>query len=99
MRASIGLIALVLLAVGLLGPLSASESITGMAGACLRVGIMMGIWWFAYPQTKNIPAWLTAACFVTLLLVMRWPKLLVVAIPLLAILWFLGPREKQAAKR
>lgn len=94
MRATIGLFAVVLLALGLFTRMSADETFSAAGGASLRVGVVMAIWWLAYPQTKYIPAWLTAACVVTLLLVMRWPKLIVVAIPLLAVLWFLGPRAR-----
>lgn len=102
MRATIGLFAILLLAVGMIARASSDETLAAASGASLRVGVVMAIWWLAYPQAKYIPRWLSVACVVTLLLVMRWPKLLLVAIPLLAVLWFLGPRARRdeaAAKR
>jgi hypothetical protein len=95
MRATIGLIALVLLGVGVFTRDSATDSLSGAGGASLRVGVVMALWWLAYPQTQRLPRWLAVACAVTLLLIMRWPKLLLVAIPLLAVLWFLGPRTRR----
>lgn len=94
MRASIGLIAVILLAAGIIVSLQANESLHGAGGASLRVGVVMGIWWLAYPQAQRVPLWLSVACAITLFVVMRRPKLLVVAIPLLAVLWFLGPRTR-----
>ncbi|MEX0677507.1 MAG: hypothetical protein WD063_10560 [Pirellulales bacterium] len=94
MRATIGLFALVLLAVGVLTLNQPNPSLSAAGGASLRVGVIMAIWWLAYPQAKNVPRWLAVACAVTLFLVMRWPKLLLVALPLLAVLWFLGPRTR-----
>lgn len=95
MRGAIGLFAIVLLAVGLLARNHPEEALYGFGGASLRVGLFMAIWWLAYPQAKNMPRWLAVACAVTLFVVMRWPKLLLVAIPLLAVLWFLGPRPRR----
>jgi hypothetical protein len=95
MRATIGLIALILVGVGVFTRDSATDSLSGVGGASLRVGVVMALWWLAYPQTQRLPRWLAVACAVTLVLIMRWPKLLLVAIPLLAVLWFLGPRTKR----
>jgi hypothetical protein len=95
MRATIGIIALVLLAVGLFTRNTVDDQLLAAGGASLRVGVVMAIWWLAYPQAQKLPIWLVVACIVTLLLVMRWPKLLLVAIPLLAVLWFLGPRARR----
>jgi hypothetical protein len=93
-RASIGLFAIVLLAVGVFARLQPDESLYGAGGASFRVGVVMAIWWLAYPQAKHVPLWLSVACAVALFLVLRWPKLLLLAIPLLAVLWFLGPRPR-----
>jgi hypothetical protein len=92
MRPAIGFFAVVLLAVGLVVRDPANDTLTATSGAALRVGLLMAIWWFAYPQLQHIPRWLAVACGLTLLLVIRWPRMLLVAIPLLALLWFLGPR-------
>jgi hypothetical protein len=92
MRPTIGLLAVVLLIAGAVLRDPSNETVSATGGACLRVGILMAIWWFAYPQLRHLPGWLVGACLVSFLFVMRWPRLLLVAIPLLAILWFLGPR-------
>jgi hypothetical protein len=92
MRPAIGFFAVVLLAFGVLARNASDETLAGASGAGLRVGVLMAIWWFAYPQLQYLPRWLAIACGLVLLLVIRWPKLLLVAIPLLAVLWFLGPR-------
>ena len=95
MRATIGLIALVLLAAGLLTRGAANDELLAAGGASLRVGVVMAVWWLAYPQTQSLPRWLTVAGLVGLFLVVRWPRLLLVVIPLLAVLWFLGPRARR----
>ncbi len=88
-RPIIGLIAIVLLAVGLYTRQLPNESISG---ACLRMGAVMVIWWFAHPQMHNVPRWLIAVFLLSFLVVLRWPKLLLVAVPIAAALWFLRPR-------
>ena len=42
----------------------------------------MAILWFAHPQIKNLPKWWVAGGAATLFLVTRFPKLLVVIIPI-----------------
>ncbi len=91
-RPTIGLIAVILLAIPLLFRAQIEETV---AGACLRVGIVMAILWFAQPQLRGFPRWLVFAGGGALLLVMRWPKLIVLALPVLLILWFLRPRAKR----
>jgi hypothetical protein len=95
MRAAIGVFAILLLAFGIFGHNLSDEALVGAAGACLRVGIVMAIWWLAYPQAQRLPLWLVVTSAIALFVVLRWPKLLLVVIPLLAILWFLGPRARR----
>jgi hypothetical protein len=92
MRPTLGLFAVILLAAGLLLRDPSDNTLSAASGACLRVGLLMGIWWFAWPQVQHIPRWLAITSGLVLLVAMRWPKLLLVAIPLLALMWFLGPR-------
>jgi hypothetical protein len=63
-RPTLGAIALVLLASGVYMHLASSEAI---GSACLRVGAVMSILWFAHPQIRNVPGWLAAASVVGLL--------------------------------
>ena len=90
MRAVIAIFAILLLAFGIFGHNLSDESFAAAAGASLRVGIVMAIWWLAYPQAQRLPLWLVVASAATLFIVLRWPKALLIIIPLLAILWFLG---------
>jgi hypothetical protein len=88
-RPTVALIAVVLLAIGFFTSSSDSQ---GLSQACLRIGMIMAILWFAQPQLQNLPGWLVATTVVILLVAARWPRLLVIAIPIAAILWLLGPR-------
>jgi hypothetical protein len=89
MRATIGILAIVLLGMGLAARGRVDDSLWGGA---LRVGVLMGVWWLAYPQLGRLPRWLAATLAVALLVVLRWPKLLLLAIPLVVVLWLLRPR-------
>ncbi len=89
MRATIGLFAVVLLLFGGIAPGGVDEAISG---ACLRVGLMTALWWFSYPQVKNVPRWLAVTGGIMAFLVILRPKLLLLAIPMLIVLWLLRPR-------
>jgi hypothetical protein len=93
-RPTIGLIAVVLLVAGFATRGATDDA---LSAALLRVGLVMAILWFAHPQIKNLPKWWVAGGAATLFLVTRFPKLLVVIIPIAAILWFLGPRTRRGA--
>jgi hypothetical protein len=88
-RHALGIIALVLLAVGI-GTLATSEG--ALSGTCLRVGGVLAILWLAWPQLQEIPLWLVGVIGVALLVVLRFPKLLWAAVPLAFVLWLLRPR-------
>ncbi len=89
-RPTLAVIAILLLAFGVYTR-QQPENET-LSAACLRIGVVMGILWFAQPQTKNIPRWAIALGGAGLLMVMRWPKLLLFALPIAALLWALRPR-------
>lgn len=89
MRAAIGVFAALLLTAGIALYGRADD---GFSGACVRVGLMMGIWWFAYPQVQRVPRWLGITGGLLLVLVMLRPKLVLLAIPVLIVLWILRPR-------
>ena len=55
----------------------------------------MAIVWFAHPQLVNLPRWLVVVGAVGLFIVARWPRLLVVALPLALVLWLLRPRPRR----
>lgn len=92
-RPTIALIAVVLLAVGFFTHGQSDDDV--ISGACLRVGAMMGILWLAEPQLRNLSHGMVAAVGAGLLVVMRWPKLMVVALPFAALLWLLKRRPRR----
>ncbi|REK09419.1 MAG: hypothetical protein DWQ37_18445 [Planctomycetota bacterium] len=85
---------MVLLATGLVTWNSPQEMVSGVS---LRVGIVMAVWWLAYPQLSRVPPWYAAIAGVLFLLVLRWPRMLLLAVPVLVALWLLRPRG--AARR
>jgi len=89
MRTLLGIIALLLLVIGIATKGQAEEAVWG---GCIRMGVMLGIWWFAYPQVQHVPRWLAVTGGVTILVVALRPKLVFYAIPILIVLWFLRPR-------
>ena len=100
-RPTIGLIALVLLVAGVA---TYQQSDTTLPAACLRMGLVMGIWWFAFPQLASLPRWLVFTTLGVLVVGAVRPRLLWVALPVIVLLWFLSPRRRvsrgsQAADR
>ena len=91
-RPTIGLISIVLFVAGLA---TRGASDDALSAALLRVGLVMAILWFAHPQIKNLSKWWVAMGAIALFFVTRFPKLLVVIIPIAAIWWFLGPRARR----
>jgi hypothetical protein len=92
-RALLGLLALVLLATGLIAWGGANETISGTS---LRLGIVLALVWLAWPQLRRLPVWIVAVVGVALVLAMRWPKLLWGLLPLAVLLWLLRPRGSQS---
>ncbi len=75
-----------------------TQSDDTLGAACLRVGLMMAILWFAQPQLRNFPRWLVTTIVVVLLIAMRWPKFLLLALPVIAVMWLLRPRGPRATR-
>src|SRR5688572_20622930 len=95
MRTLIGIIALLLLVAGFVTKGYAEEAVWG---GCIRMGVMLGIWWFAYPQVQHVPRWLAITGGITIIVVVLRPKLVLFAIPILIVLWFLRPRTPGRSK-
>ncbi|HTM55509.1 MAG TPA: hypothetical protein VL175_15885 [Pirellulales bacterium] len=91
-RPTIGVIAIVLLAAGLL---LRDPSQATLSAACLRVGMVMGLLWLAHPQLERLPLWATVVGGVLALAILRWPKLVVFVLPLALVLWLLKPRASR----
>lgn len=103
-RKAIGILKSKIVALGLIWPLVQPESGDTLPLACWRVAIVLGALWLAFPQVSKLPPWQVAGvtgAFVViaarpkLLLILLRPKVLVVAIPVLALLWFLRPRKNE----
>ncbi|MEN6448986.1 MAG: hypothetical protein ABFC96_00715 [Thermoguttaceae bacterium] len=50
---------------------------------CWRGGALMGAAWLAYDDIQRLPGWLLIGLPLVLVALIRWPKLLLVVIPLL----------------
>ena len=97
-RTSLGVVALALLVVGGLvltqAPRPLDQNAVGFAGGCIRVGIVLGALWLALPQLlrflSKTPKWLLVASTIGIVVCAVKPLLLLVAVPMLVLLWFLG---------
>ena len=96
-RHAIGIIALLLLAI--VGALwiwpFAGEGSLGVQAACLRVGVLMAVLWFAYLDVQRIPAWILGVVPVLMGLVALRPRLFPYVVPVVVLIAVLRPRKKQ----
>ena len=95
-RPALGLIAIVLLAIGVATHGGDYETVSGSS---LRIGAVLAVFWLAYPQLQRVPRWLMATLGACMLAVMIRPKLIVVVLPLAGLLWLLRPRAPRPAAR
>jgi hypothetical protein len=84
-RHVIGLIALVLLAIGLGGWLLDDPQYKGIEGVGWRAGALMAVWWLAYKDLRRLPAWLWAAIPVAIVILVKWPQRSLVLIPVVVL--------------
>ncbi len=96
-RHLIGIIALLLLIGAVVFWIWPPEGSAGLQleAACWRVGALMSVLWVAYPQVHHMPVWLWAAIPVLIIILARWPRYFLVAIPVLIALAILKPRTTQ----
>ena len=99
-RTKLGLLALVLFALaGVLWMFEASSPLaTEGWGACLRVGIILGAFWLAYPDLVRLPVWLLPALIVIVLAAIRWKIFLFAVPPDIFLGWLLRPRNKHPVR-
>ena len=94
-RASLGLAALFLLITGVVIAFERPEGAV-FAGACIRVGMVLGALWLALPQLarfwQQTPKWLLITAGVALVVCVIHPLYALAALPLLGLLWFFGPK-------
>jgi hypothetical protein len=95
-RLKLGLAAGLVLLVGVIVALQQPEGGAAFAGACIRVGMILAALWLAWPQIARYwgqtPRWLLIAAAVALVICVIHPMYALAAVPILALLWFLGPR-------
>jgi hypothetical protein len=99
-RQAIGLMAIGLLATAaflLIGNQDQPEKSLGLGAAALRVGLLLGVIWYAYPSLIRLPLWIFMPTIGCLLILAVRPRLfrhlLPIAIPLALIIYFLRPRR------
>jgi len=90
-RPSVGAIAAVLLLAGAWFYWSSGGE-SQLGPACWRVAAVMGALWLAHPQVSRLPRWYVGCLAGGLFLVFWRAKLILAALPVLALLWFLRPR-------
>ncbi len=59
-----------------------------------RVAIVLGVLWLAYHDLRRIPIWIWPASLVALVIAVRWPKSLLLLVPVLILLAILRPRRR-----
>jgi hypothetical protein len=104
-------IAFLLTGVGLLVAKGTNDAQWSMlASVCIRVGLMLGAIWLAFPQivglTKRFPPWLMATIGVAGIVVAARPRMIVYLGPLVAAIallqfvgWLFKPLPKQRPKK
>jgi hypothetical protein len=93
-RNRLAVITLVLLAGALALRLFGGEEQGAIEFACLRMAIVLGAAWMAYPQMATLPRWLVLATGAVALVAAIKPKALIVGLPILGALWMLRPRHR-----
>jgi hypothetical protein len=62
--------------------------------ACWRIGPLLAVFWLAYNDLKRIPRWLWFMLPVIFIVMVKWPKTLLLLIPFLILLALLKLRLK-----
>jgi len=86
-RLLLGVVSLLLIVVGGVWSfvIGSEDSQAGLGAYCLRAGLVLGALWLAYEDASRIPAWMFGAVIVGILVLARYPMLVVYAIPALII--------------
>jgi hypothetical protein len=106
-RTNLGIVVLALILVGAIiltqAPRPLDQNAVGFAGGCIRVGIVLGAVWLALPQLlrflSKTPKWLLAASTIGIVVCAVKPLLLVLVVPALLLLWFLGAKLRTKADK
>ena len=60
--------------------------------ACWRIGPILAVLWLAYNDLKRIPWWLWLMLPVILIIIVKWPKMILLGIPFLILMVLLKLR-------
>lgn len=77
-------------------------TLSSLQGALVKVSILLGALWLAEPTLRRLPPWFVVIVLVgtvVVVLALRSPAVLRVAIPVLVILWLTRRTKPKAAKR
>lgn len=101
LRNQIGIVALVTLVTSAVIWLlhGADSSYITIQGSLLKVGLVMGAVWLAFPQLAMLPIWLAAIVVGSALVVLLFKKAAIIVIPLLIVIWLLRPRPPKPPKK
>jgi len=96
-RRAAGIIALLLLCAGLAIYVWQPnwENAVPLAAICVRVGLVLGAIWLAYPELKRVPGWLGPLCAGALLAIAVRPRLAIFIVPLTIAILLLRPRKRK----
>jgi len=65
------------------------------AADCGRIGVILAVLWLAYHDLRHIPAWVWPAILVGVVIAARWPKYLLLLLPILILAAILRPRRRE----
>jgi hypothetical protein len=96
-RTTLGLLALTLLIGWIQCWIWSPESNAGREWhtLCARFGPLLAILWLAYPEVQRIPRWFWLLIPIALFLIIKFPKMILLGIPVLFFLGFLKMRMKR----
>ncbi len=81
-----------------LGSAEVGESL-GLSAALWRVGLLLGVLWYAYPSLVHFPGWILVPSILSLLLLTVRPRIFVrflpILIPLFILTYLLRPRSQK----
>ncbi len=94
MRAKVGTIALLLIALALVAAIWPESIVNATwAGAFIRMGLVMAAVWLALPQLHNVPPWLIIAAGCIFVVLARWPRYFLLAAAIGVLLLLIRPRS------
>lgn len=99
-RTLLGLTGLVLLLAGIgtlfLAPRDESHTALSIAGGLIRIGLVLGALWLALPSIAGMlsrtPRWVLTLAAIGIVVCVVQPKLLLIVVPLVVLIWFLAGR-------